>query len=61
MVGNPTSLGDLEFRNGHADLLVSVTPEEMTNLTACVLARQSRCASCKVARINNYEYLPATQ
>lgn len=57
MVGNPTSLGDLEEAGiRHADLFVSVTPEETTNLTACVLAHNLG-AHRTVARINNYEYL----
>ena len=39
MVGNPTSLRDLEEAGiKKADLFVSVTPEETTNVTACMLA-----------------------
>ncbi len=57
VVGNPTSLRDLDeagIRN--TDLFISVTPEETTNITACVLAR-SMGAHKTLARINNYEYL----
>ena len=39
MVGNPTSLRDLEEAGiKKAALYVSVTPEETTNVTACMLA-----------------------
>ncbi len=56
-VGNPTSLRDLEEAGiKHADLFVSVTPEETTNLTACMLAANLG-AKKTFARINNYEYL----
>lgn len=57
VVGNPTSLRDLEEAGiKHADLFVSVTPEETTNLTACMLAANLG-AKKTFARINNYEYL----
>ena len=57
MVGNPTSLTDLrEAGIEKADLFVSVTPEETTNIAACVLAHQLN-AKRTLARINNYEYL----
>jgi trk system potassium uptake protein TrkA len=57
MVGNPVSFSDLQEAGvGNADLFVSVTPEESTNITACVLA--ARLGAHKTfARINNYEYL----
>jgi trk system potassium uptake protein TrkA len=57
MKGNPTSFRDLkESGAGDADLFVSVTTEESTNITACILA--SRLGAHKTfARINNYEYL----
>ncbi|MCC8171882.1 MAG: Trk system potassium transporter TrkA [Parabacteroides sp.] len=56
-VGNPTSLRDLEEAGiKHADLFVSVMPEETTNLTACMLAANLG-AKKTFARINNYEYL----
>lgn len=57
MVGNPTSLRDLEEAGvKNADLFVSVTPEETTNLTSCMLAANLG-ARKTFARINNYEYL----
>ncbi|MDL2266209.1 Trk system potassium transporter TrkA [Parabacteroides sp. OttesenSCG-928-G21] len=57
VVGNPTSLVDLDEAGiKDADLFVSVTPEETMNITACVLAH-SLGARKTVARINNYEYL----
>lgn len=57
MVGNPTSLRDLEDAGvRRADLFVSVTPEETANITACMLA-SSMGAHKTFARINNYEYL----
>lgn len=57
VVGNPTSLIDLEEAGSkNADLFISVTPEETTNITACVLAH-SLGVKKTLARINNYEYL----
>jgi trk system potassium uptake protein TrkA len=57
MTGNPVSFQDLkEAGAGSADLFVSVTPEESTNITACMLA--ARLGVKKTfARINNFEYL----
>ena len=57
MVGNPTSIRDLEEAGiSKADLFVSVTPEETTNVAASILA--SKLGAHKtLARINNYEYL----
>lgn len=57
MVGNPTSIQDLEEAGvKKADLFVGVTPEETTNITACLLA--SKLGAHKtMTRINNYEYL----
>ncbi|MDH6341476.1 trk system potassium uptake protein TrkA [Parabacteroides sp. PFB2-12] len=57
VVGNPTSLRNLEEAgiNG-TDLFVSVTPEETTNVMACMLAHNLG-AKRTIARINNYEYL----
>jgi trk system potassium uptake protein TrkA len=57
LVGNPTSpraLVDAGVKN--ADLFVSVTPEETTNITACILAANLGVHKT-LARINNYEYL----
>ena len=57
IVGDPTSLRQLEEAGVKAvDLFISVTPEETTNITACVLAH-SLGARRTFARINNYEYL----
>lgn len=57
MEGNPTSLHDLEEAGiKDADLFISVTPEETTNLTSCMLAANLG-ARKTFARINNYEYL----
>ncbi|MDR1556686.1 MAG: Trk system potassium transporter TrkA [Tannerellaceae bacterium] len=57
MVGNPLSFHDLKEAGAeNADLFVSVTTEESTNITACILA--SHLGAHKTfARINNYEYL----
>jgi trk system potassium uptake protein TrkA len=55
--GNPTSLTSLEEAGiDKIDLFVSVTPEETTNITACLLAAKMG-AGKTLARINNYEYL----
>ena len=57
IVGNPTSLNDLQNANiKQADLFISVTPEESKNITACMLA-SNLGAHKTFARINNYEYL----
>ena len=54
---SPTSIKALkEAGVAHADLFVGVTPEESTNLTACMIAH-SLGAKKTVARIDNYEYL----
>ena len=54
---SPTSIKALkEAGTQHADLFVGVTPEESTNLTACMIAH-SLGAKKTVARIDNYEYL----
>ena len=53
----PTSIKALkEAGVAHADLFVGVTPEESTNITACVIAH-ALGAKKTVARIDNYEYL----
>lgn len=55
--GNPTSLNDLEEAGIHRmELFISVTTEETTNITACMLAAKMG-AGKTFARINNYEYL----
>jgi trk system potassium uptake protein TrkA len=57
IVGNPTSLNDLEEAGvNRMDLFISVTTEETTNITACMLAARMG-AGKTFARINNYEYL----
>lgn len=56
VVGNPTSLHDLENVGiDRADLFVSVMPHETTNIMACILAADLG-AQKTFARINNYEY-----
>ena len=54
---SPTSIKALkEAGAAHADLVVGVTPEESTNINACILAH-ALGAKKTVARIDNYEYL----
>ena len=54
---SPTSIKALkEAGTPHADLFVGVTPEESTNINACILAH-ALGAKKTVARIDNYEYL----
>lgn len=54
---SPTSIRALkEAGTPHADLFVGVTPEESTNINACILAH-ALGAKKTVARIDNYEYL----
>ena len=54
---SPTSIKALkEAGVAHADLFVGVTPDEATNLTACMIAH-SLGAKKTVARIDNFEYL----
>ncbi len=57
IVGNPVSIKDLENAGVKgADLFIAVTPEESTNITACMLA--TNLGAIKTfARINNQEYL----
>ncbi|MCC8153758.1 MAG: Trk system potassium transporter TrkA [Tannerellaceae bacterium] len=57
LVGNPSSIRDLQEAGvKKTDLFISVTPEESTNITACLLASELG-ARKTLARINNYEYL----
>ncbi|MDR0395162.1 MAG: Trk system potassium transporter TrkA, partial [Tannerella sp.] len=57
VTGSPTSLSDLEEAGiNRINLFISVTPEETTNITACMLAARMG-AEKTFARINNYEYL----
>ncbi|MDR0427127.1 MAG: NAD-binding protein [Dysgonamonadaceae bacterium] len=55
--GNPTSIADLENAGiKKADMFIAVTPEESTNITACMLAHNMG-AKKTIARIDNDEYL----
>jgi trk system potassium uptake protein TrkA len=55
--GNPTSIHDLKMAGiKEADMFIAVTPEESTNMTACMLAH-SLGAKRTIARIDNDEYL----
>ena len=55
--GSPTRLSDLERAHvAGADLFVGVTPDEATNVMACMLAKRVG-ARHTIARINNPEYL----
>lgn len=57
MVGNPTRISDLAAAGvDKAELFVAVTPDESSNVTACILAHHLG-AKKTVARIDNYEYL----
>ena len=55
--GSPTLLSDLERAHvAGSDLFVGVTPDEATNVMACMLAKRVG-ARHTIARINNPEYL----
>ncbi|MCH5310367.1 MAG: Trk system potassium transporter TrkA [Prevotella sp.] len=55
--GAPTSIQALKDANAeNADLFVGVTPEESTNINACIMAHAIG-AKKTVARIDNYEYM----
>ncbi|MDR1718749.1 MAG: Trk system potassium transporter TrkA [Dysgonamonadaceae bacterium] len=57
VVGNPTSIEDLVNAGiKKADIFIGVTPEESTNMTACMLATNLGAART-VARVSNNEYL----
>lgn len=57
VVGSPTRIGDLQNASvENADLFVAVTPDESSNITACILAHYLG-AKKTIARIDNYEYL----
>lgn len=57
MAGSCTSLKDLtEIGIKEADFFIAVTPEESTNITACLLATNMGVKKT-FARIDNYEYL----
>ncbi|MDH8701645.1 trk system potassium uptake protein TrkA [Dysgonomonadaceae bacterium PH5-43] len=55
--GNPTSIHDLKAAGiEDAAMFIAVTPEESTNMTACMLANHLK-AEKTVARVDNEEYL----
>ena len=57
MIGSPTRISNLKNASaGGADLFVAVTPDESTNINACILAHHLG-AKKTIARIDNYEYL----
>lgn len=57
--GNPTSIHDLKAGGiEDADMFIAVTPEESTNMTACMLAHNLG-AKKTIARVDNDEYLQA--
>lgn len=57
VVGNPTSISDLQSAGVKgADMFIAVTPEESTNMTACMLATNMGTHRT-IARVSNYEYL----
>ncbi|MDR1369657.1 MAG: Trk system potassium transporter TrkA [Dysgonamonadaceae bacterium] len=56
IVGNPTSIQDLQTAGiDKADIFIGVTPEESTNMTACMLATNLG-AEKTIARVSNDEY-----
>jgi len=55
-VGFPTSINDLKACGVKKNIFIAVTPDESTNITACMLAK-SLGAEKTIARISNYEYL----
>lgn len=55
--GAPTSISTLKNAGiKDADLFIGVTPDESSNMTACLIAK-SLGAKKTIARIDNYEYL----
>jgi trk system potassium uptake protein TrkA len=55
--GNPISIRDLKTAGiKNADMFIAVTPEESTNLTACMLAHNLG-ARRTISRVENSEYL----
>lgn len=57
VTGFPTRISSLKSAGaGDADLFVAVTPDESSNITACILAHYLG-AKKTIARIDNYEYL----
>lgn len=57
VVGSPTRISSLKNAGaGSADLFVAVTPDESSNINACIIAHYLG-AKKTVARIDNHEYL----
>ena len=57
IVGSPTRISSLKNAGaGSADLFVAVTPDESSNINACIIAHYLG-AKKTVARIDNHEYL----
>lgn len=57
VIGSPTSISTLrEAIHSGCDLFIAVTPQETTNLLACMLAK-SIGTHKTVARIDNYEFM----
>jgi trk system potassium uptake protein TrkA len=57
ILGNPTSIADLRSAGvKEADMFIAVTPEESTNMTACMLATNLG-AHKTIARVSNDEYI----
>jgi trk system potassium uptake protein TrkA len=57
VAGNPTSIADLRSAGVKgADMFIAVTPEESTNMTACMLATNLG-AQKTIARVSNEEYI----
>jgi trk system potassium uptake protein TrkA len=57
VVGNPTSIADLRAAGVKgADMFIAVTPEESTNMTACMIATNLG-AEKTIARVSNEEYI----
>lgn len=57
MIGSPTRINNLKNAGAsNADLFVAVTPDESSNINACILAHYLG-AKKTIARIDNYEYL----
>lgn len=57
VVGNPTSIADLQGAGiKNSDMFIAVTPEESTNMTACMLATNLGAIKT-IARVSNDEYI----
>lgn len=57
LAGQPTSISTLRTAiGGYCDLFIAVTPEETSNVLACIIAKNLG-AKKTVARIDNYEFM----